>query len=318
MFAPNDKTGPCDEGKGTFSMVKLPHLWIDPTAENEMRDELYRRHIPLSDQSIINEVSFCLSGEVRLLIEELYRVPLRELAAGLLLGEHAGVRRPPCIVCATARSGSTYYGTLLAQLDQVGRPHEIFHHEIFFFFSQCLRAGSLSDYLRRMASLKLGGGVFGFKVDHPNFMVLANSFYFVQETQRASYIYITRSDLAAAAVSFHVATTTGRFMSPGVPIAAPVYDFGSICTYFEAIKSQQAVWERVFFDLGVIPLRVDYDELSADPAHEMARACSFLGLPSSEAARDLKPLLGVLRTPETEAMVERFRVDLKKNGSSST
>ena len=81
------------------------------------------------------------------------------------------------------------------------------------------------------------------------------------------HIHLMRRDLVAQAVSRHKAEVSGTwhldFEEASDPVT-PHYDFAAILTHLREAEADNAAWNRWFDANGLNPLRLCYEDLSAD------------------------------------------------------
>ena len=101
------------------------------------------------------------------------------------------------------------------------------------------------------------------------------------------WVWLERRDKVAQAVSRHRAEASGNWHL-GIEEAAvpgvPVYDFEAIEAYRAAAEADAAEWRDWFGTRGLVPLRVYYEDLAADPVGEAGRVLAALGLPVAAMA----------------------------------
>ncbi len=126
------------------------------------------------------------------------------------------------------------------------------------------------------------------------------------------FVFLTRADFVAQAVSELIARRTGVFRHGATPrraIARSDYDAVRLKRLIDAAMTVNAAWEGAFEALGVTPLRLAYEDLAADPAGVVARVATYLGLAPIGVASG--PAAGLRRQagPLNAAWIARFRAD---------
>ena len=129
-------------------------------------------------------------------------------------------------------------------------------------------------------------------------------------------IHLARADKLAQAVSAVKAEQTGLWhVAPDgneierlAPPAPPRYDFARIASRQAELERDDAAWAAWFQAQGIAPLRIGYEELSANPAAAVARICTALGLPAP-APGSLRPGTARLADAVSADWMHRFRQD---------
>lgn len=206
------------------------------------------------------------------------------------------------MVCATHRSGSSYLCELLTATDRAGKPDEYFQSTIQERWMQQLDTRDFPVYLNRiMAERSSSNGVFGCKF---MFYGLVNVFIPrlaqwpdcapqnlppPELLQRVfpglQYIFMTRSNKARQAWSWCKARQTGQWHSTApanTPPPEPVFDPQAVRLLEQQLEQEEQLWQRFFGLCGISPLKVVYEELTANPLQHTNRVIEFLGLPPVE------------------------------------
>ena len=128
------------------------------------------------------------------------------------------------------------------------------------------------------------------------------------------YVYLSRQDKVAQAVSLTKAEQTGlwhvhadgrereRIGTPR-PVA---YDSCLLAKQLEELRAHDAAWQRWFESNRIEPLPVTYEALSEDPQAVLHSLLGALGLDQSAAAK-IKPRTGKLANEESRDWIVRLR-----------
>ena len=130
------------------------------------------------------------------------------------------------------------------------------------------------------------------------------------------YLYLSREDKVAQAVSFFKAEQSGLWhvfadgtererLKPG---QAPVYDFQVLSELVTSLNEHDAAWSGWFDQQEVDPVRITYEALSTEPQAELATVLSSLGLDPA-IAEDAKPITAKLADRESCEWATRFRAE---------
>ncbi|MEZ0335372.1 MAG: Stf0 family sulfotransferase, partial [Gemmatimonadales bacterium] len=93
------------------------------------------------------------------------------------------------------------------------------------------------------------------------------------------------------------------------PPQEPQYDFARLHREVAKLEAYDAAWHAWFDAQGIVPLRIGYESLSADPAATLIRVCAALGLPSPDA-EDVKPGVAKLADATSLDWTRRYRADI--------
>lgn len=212
------------------------------------------------------------------------------------------------IICTSPRSGSTLLCKLLAATGVSGNPDSLFHSPSVFEWMRYYKLSADQfatelDALRAIfhAAHRQGTGntkIFGLRLQRHSFDFFMQQIA-VLSPKRSSdleriqaafgdtlFIHLTRHNKLEQAISFVKATQTGlwhvapdgseleRVSAP----QEPVYDAREIAARVAEFKAYDKDWNAWFAKEKLVPLRLSYDELSADSAGSLARILDKLGL----------------------------------------
>src|SRR5438105_466743 len=204
--------------------------------------------------------------------------------------EAEGVERT-FFVCSTPRTGSTMLGNLLADTGLVGRAGEYFGEP----FRQDVIPGRsrrrFDDYLVGCTRHARGTGTFGIKLHWDQIEV----FLYLLRLRRGlggssdrevieavfpapSFVWMTRADTLAQAVSWWKAITTGKWTDGRPPTGEPRFDPDGIAGRARRIEQHTEAWRLWFEANGIEPLRLTYEQLAADPTAAARRVLDLLGI----------------------------------------
>jgi LPS sulfotransferase NodH len=203
--------------------------------------------------------------------------------------EGAGVERT-FVICSTPRTGSTMLADLLADTGLVGRADEFFGEPFRQNVVPGLTRSGFDDYLVG-CTRNARQGTFGIKLHWDQIEV----FLYLLRLRRGlrglgdaqvleavfpatSFVFLTREDVLAQAVSFWKAMATGKWVDEQSFAAEPVFDAGRIAGRVRRIEEHNAGWRQWFEANGVEPLHVTYEEVAADPAGAARRVLAFIGV----------------------------------------
>ncbi len=242
------------------------------------------------------------------------------------------------IICGTPRSGSTLLCGLLASTKTAGDPHSFYRRQDTAEWAeewQLPHPDTMSAHDFDVAYLeaatragKGGTAVFGLRLMRENLDELqaildrifpnlpSDTARFEKAFGRVLYIHLSRDDKLAQAVSLIKAEQTGLWhIAPDgteiervAPAQEPRYDFKRIQRELAELEAYDAAWNVWFAEQGVVPLRIGYERLSANPAVTLASICEALGVQPPNAA-DVKPGVAKLSDAISLDWIHRFRAD---------
>lgn len=240
------------------------------------------------------------------------------------------------VICTAPRSGSTMLCSLLTASGVAGRPASYFHEpsvadwlqdlgltadpaaearaQVAAAFDAAIRAGRGDGAL---FGLRLQGHSLGFfrtqlAVLHPGEATD------VARLRRAfgatRFIFLRRADKLDQAVSYLKAEQTGLWhVAPDgselerlAPHREPAYDRARIAETVAMMEGHDRAWEAWFAQERVAPLRIAYDDLSADPTGVLRRVLADLGLDPA-AAEGVSPGVRKIADGTNRDWVERYR-----------
>jgi trehalose 2-sulfotransferase len=205
-------------------------------------------------------------------------------------------------VCGERRSGSSFLVRALMSTDVLGYPFE------YFSRGACLRE-MFTDPARGLASLLRHGatpnGVYGAKLFSDQFDLLAPAGWIAQ-LPGLHFVHLERADLLGQAISLLRATQSLQFMSTE-PAAAPArYDARAIARLIRALAANQARWHSYFARNGIVPLRLTYEAVAADPQAAASALGRLLDLDEEPRVDLTRVRPAIQRDAVTQEWRERF------------
>jgi len=213
------------------------------------------------------------------------------------------------MIATAPRAGSTLLCRQLWQTGQLGAPWEYFdfrRNKVAMIAR--LGVTSLAEYVSRLYELRTSPNrVFGFKATLPDFQFIKLARL---RFPGARVIWITRNDRVAQAVSLARAWQTQKWSSLDEGSAGPpIYEFSHIQNCFAHIAREHAGWKSFFRKNIFAPIRVDYDDLVADPDAVVRQIMTQFGIePDPTCGVDLPPI-GRQFDATSEEWIARFRRD---------
>jgi LPS sulfotransferase NodH len=242
------------------------------------------------------------------------------------------------IICGTPRTGSTLLCKLLASTKTAGNPHSFYRRQDV---SEWAEEWGLPDrdtmseldfnaaYLKAAIANGRGGtGIFGLRLMRENLdelsAILDQVFpklpsdiaRFEKAFGRVLYMHLSRENKLEQAVSLVKAEQTGLWhIAPDgteiervAPAKEPQYDFERLKREVTELEAYDAGWNIWFVQQGIIPLRLGYERLAANPAATLLDICGVLGV-QAPIADDIKPGVAKLADDTSLDWMRRYHLD---------
>jgi len=205
-------------------------------------------------------------------------------------------------ICTDARSGSTYLTYLLSSTEVLGHPREYFNptNDVVRDIPGYGASKMIETVLTRGAT---PNGVYGVKVfadvfDNPDRP-------WAQALPNLRFVHFEREDLLGQAISWAKAVQTGLYAAGGEKLGEARYDEATISYFLVEAARRQARWRLFFARNGVVPLRLSYDGVTADPHAAVAAVADLIGEPRP-ALDPGKVSLKVQRDAVSDTWRERY------------
>ncbi|MCV0394717.1 MAG: Stf0 sulfotransferase family protein [Rhizobiaceae bacterium] len=240
------------------------------------------------------------------------------------------------IICTSPRSGSTLLCDMLTATGLAGKPASYFFGISLEEWLEELdmapaETTSERDVLEAVFAVALhkgrnGTGMFGLRMQAHGFAFFREKLAVLhpgnlsdrERLERAFgatlFVHLTRPDKLDQAVSYLKAQQTGLWhVAPDgselerlAPQGEPRYDREAIRACVETMAAWDRDWNDWFVREGIEPLRISYDDLSADPVGTLREVLDRLGFDAS-AADCVTPGVGKLADGTNQDWVARFR-----------
>jgi LPS sulfotransferase NodH len=184
-----------------------------------------------------------------------------------------------CLICMTPRSGSTYLSTLMESTGQLGNCLELLNFEDIELRGGRPSFGCLTEYLEEAIKRHSSKtGVFSMKGDLYHYLPLIKKGLIRSGLRQVCFVYLTREDVLAQAVSAFRAIQTGEWSSLHSRRAEPKFDAEGILEQMDILLHMMARWELIFALLDLKPIRITYETLVAQPTETVQNLAKSLGV----------------------------------------
>jgi LPS sulfotransferase NodH len=178
------------------------------------------------------------------------------------------------IIAITPRSGSTYLCDAMKNTNRLGRPQELLGAiSIANRIGKNIPGRTPEEYLRNgiKATRSPVNNVSGLKASWFQFEKFTQAMTDRSYLKGFKYIYLTRRDLAAQAVSLYKATASEVFHSnidhsseALQKLESLQYDYKQIKYWYDHILVQEKGWQRYFYENRIYPYCISYEDIEED------------------------------------------------------
>jgi len=223
------------------------------------------------------------------------------------------------LLASVPRAGSTLFSHILWRTGCLGAPLEYLNFDPagpYFFAAGAPDAQRelWRSVLRRRTS---PNGVFGLKAFPTQLQALHGANPALLSEVLATMlprggarrvVYLRRRDKVAQAVSLARAAMSGvwRKEQEGREAAPPAYSDEALEAAERGIAFQEDLWERMFRDLGIAPLRMWHEDVLADPAAAAGQVADHVGVQVDPDAAVAIPEIRKQSRGDADEWAERY------------
>ncbi len=213
-------------------------------------------------------------------------------------------------ICSTPRTGSNLLCELM-RVNGVGVPVEYFHKRkhlpilgkrygvlpdfiepnIFGYVLPNLKNSGkfkISNYIEELKKHRTtSNGYFGFKAHWGQFKWLCTECDISAEFPKMKFIYLTREDKVAQAVSFSKASYSKQWNSSLKSDGSMVYDDAHISYCIKTMRKSDRQWDNWFMENKISPLCLEFSSLISEPYATMESIFQFLNVNNRQIVADL-------------------------------
>lgn len=227
---------------------------------------------------------------------------------GVRLGLRPALADRGYAICATPRSGSTYFGQLLASTGQLGSPLEYFHtaarrQNTDPNYPQHARAQA--GIVRSMGATP--NGIYAVKMMLPHYFRARKRLDLFRALPNLKFIRIRRHDLLGQAISLSRALQTGQFLASHHARRKAIYDIQRIKKCIDDVQAMEAGWDQLMPELR--PITFYYEDVVRDPQAAVDRVAALMDLAAPPPITASLVKITVQRDRESEEWRQRFLAD---------
>jgi LPS sulfotransferase NodH len=249
------------------------------------------------------------------------------------------------VICTSPRSGSTLLCKMLTDTGIAGKPASLFYRPSLddWMTRMEVRPGTATEpelldaiFQAAMAKGRSANGVFGLRQQAPSFGFLCGKLAVLHPAEATDldriartfgpplFVHLARPDKLGQAVSYLKAQQTGLWhvaadgseLERLEPHRNPEYDAETIRNCIDTMTDYDRGWNDWFEREGVDPLRISYDDLSADPVSILLSVLEHLGL-DKRAADGIEPGVMKMADATSRDWIARFRAEAARPGDTA-
>jgi LPS sulfotransferase NodH len=220
-------------------------------------------------------------------MDRIARPNLRQIAARIAVATIEPVALPTelrfVFLCFTNRSGSAHLGDILSTTGHFDPAYESLNAADVLPLCREHGISSFPEYFAHIARRDARNNTYIVKVAPEQIILLIESGVLDQIIERSDFLFLSRADKLAQAISGAIAQQNNRWAWDS-PIELPddnlVYSPEPIAHYLNHLTTLNLCFERFFAFNGIIPIAVGYERLVSNPQEEVDEIARRLGLPS--------------------------------------
>jgi len=179
----------------------------------------------------------------------------------------------------TPRSGSSHLTDLISGTGAMGSPDEVFNHRLAHGIASAMGSGTVEDYVERLVRARNVGGVFGAELTWPDMLnMFRDPERFIRLVRPDRFIWLTREDIIAQAVSIMAMTQTGvshtKHTSPDHVVRSQTrlqYNGWHLRRIINRVIWAEHQTENFFRKRQIQPLRLSYENFTSAPPEQILK-----------------------------------------------
>lgn len=190
------------------------------------------------------------------------------------------------IVAITPRSGSSYLCDTMIGTKLFGRPGEALDQSSVCGNLKRIPGRTPDEYIRNAIRVrKTANKISGLKASWFQFKNFMEAMHDHTYLNGFKYIFLTRRDLTAQAVSLYKATSSNVFHTniqhsedALAKLDALDYDYEAIKGWFDHIVTQEKGWQDYFYNKRIFPLCISYEDIEEDIVRVLKRIATYIAV----------------------------------------
>lgn len=235
--------------------------------------------------------------------------------------------RSTYIIAMTPRSGSSYLCDVMKASKRFGTPDEVLNVNFIPNILAHIPGRTADEYMRNIFRVrKTPNGISGLKASWFQFNNFVQGMADAKQVQKQKFVYLTRRDLAAQAISLYKATASDVFHTNKQHGAEALqkldeleYDYKKIEQWLHHIATQEAGWRKYFSQHAIVPLAISHEEVDADVLGVMKRIAPFVGVdPNNVKLPETASVFTKVSDSRNAEWAERFVTEYRKQHEGRT
>ena len=196
---------------------------------------------------------------------------------------HLGLAPKPAnrgyVICASARSGSTYFTWLLTSTGFLGYPREYFNFATMRRQDPRYPRDPRKQLRRILSSGATANGLYGLKIFPWQLGRVRKKIDLFRDFPNPAFVRLVRKDVLGQAISQARASQTSQFSTLEPELQAPKYDERQIRHHLAVTMREAEFWDRLLASHGIRPLTLEYEAMMRDPQHVVDQVARLMGIP---------------------------------------
>ncbi|BCW89726.1 Trehalose 2-sulfotransferase [Alphaproteobacteria bacterium SO-S41] len=209
-------------------------------------------------------------------------------------------------ICTAPRSGSNFLCQILASTGQLGRPLEYFNEGGRRHFDDPDYPSDRQAQIEKILTMgATPNGIYALKIFAYQHDAIEGHIRWADALPGLRFVVLQRRDLLGQAISWSRSLQTGQYRHGQASTGTAHYDAGQIAECLKRVATEYARWDVFFARNGAQPLRLYYEDLTANVASAVADIAALVGVPPPAADPDFVTVR-IQRDEESDAWRRRF------------
>ncbi len=213
------------------------------------------------------------------------------------------------IIASTVRSGSHMLGHALHQTGAFGFPLEYVNEKNLQRWKQIFNTQSLGDTLAQIQKHRTSpNGVFGIKIHYSHLHQFGGFDRLSNYLVNPSFVWLTREDVVAQAVSLSIAKQTGAWISQqAVENDDVTFDARQIEHGLRRVIFENASWQYVLNASGSRFMHINFADVKANTANVISSIADFMQVEVDTTNLPNKPVTKKQGKQINQLWIEKFQ-----------